>query len=205
MQVSVKSTTGAAEKTLDLTDATFGKEFNEALIHQVVTAYMSAGRAGTRAQKTRTQVRGGGAKPFKQKGTGRARAGTIRSPLWRGGGKIFAATTQDHSQKINRKMYRGAMVSILSELFRQDRVIVVDQFEVDAPKTKSVIEKLKALGGLDALVIVENANDSLSLSARNLSRVNVTTVDGIDPVSLIAHEKVILTSAALKILEERLA
>lgn len=205
MQVSVKSTTGAAEKTLDLADATFGKEFNEALIHQVVTAYMSAGRAGTRAQKTRSQVRGGGAKPFKQKGTGRARAGTIRSPLWRGGGKVFAATTQDHSQKINRKMYRGAMVSILSELFRQDRVVVVDQFAVDAPKTKSVIEKLKALGGLNALVIVENANDSLSLSARNLSRVNVMTVDSIDPVSLIAHEKVILTSAALKILEERLA
>ncbi len=205
MQVSVISTKGAAKSQLELADATFGKEFNEALIHQVVTAYLAGGRAGTRGQKTRAQVRGGGAKPFRQKGTGRARAGTIRSPLWRGGGKIFAATTQDHSQKINKKMYRVALQSILSELVRQGRLVAVDQLDVEQPKTKALTEKLKSLDARDALIVVDTASDALLLSARNLPKISVVSVDQVDPVRLVAHEKVIATTAALKKLEERLA
>lgn len=205
MQVSVISTMGAAKSQLELADATFGKEFNEALIHQVVTAYLAGGRAGTRGQKTRAEVRGGGAKPFRQKGTGRARAGTIRSPLWRGGGKVFAATTQDHSQKINKKMYRVALQSILSELVRQGRLVAVDQLDVDQPKTKALIEKLKSLDAQDALIVVDSASDALLLSARNLPKISVVSVDQVDPVRLVAHEKVIATTAALKKLEERLA
>lgn len=205
MQVNVISTRGAAKGQLDLADGTFGKEYNEALIHQVVTAYLAGGRAGTRAQKTRSEVRGGGAKPFNQKGSGRARAGTIRSPLWRGGGIIFAAKPQDHSQKVNKKMYRVALQSILSELLRQGRLIVVDQFEVDQPGTKALNETLKSLDAQDALILVEPAGEALVLSARNLRKVSVVSADQVDPVSLVGHEKVIATASALKKLEERLA
>lgn len=206
MQVNVISTTGAGgTQSLDLADAAFGKQFNEALVHQVVTAYLAGGRAGTRGQKTRSAVRGGGAKPFRQKGTGRARAGTIRSPLWRGGGKVFAATTQDHSQKINKKMYRAAMQSIFSELLRQDRLVVINELEIDQPKTKALTEKLSALNAADALIVVDNASDALLLSARNLPKVSVVNVEWLDPVSLVAHEKVVATASALKKIEERLA
>lgn len=190
--------------TVDVSEVAFGREFNEALVHQVVTAYLSGGRAGTVKQKTRSEVRGGGKKPWKQKGTGRARAGSIRSPLWRGGGKTFAAVPQDWSQKVNKKMYRGAMSAILSELVRQDRLIVVDAFTVDAPKTKLLVEKLSGLNAADALIITDNVDENLYLASRNIHTVDVRDPVGIDPVSLIAFEKVIVTVGALKQIEEML-
>ena len=191
--------------SLDVADAVFGRDFNETLVHQVVVAYMAAGRAGTHAQKTRSQVSGGGTKPFRQKGTGRARAGTIRSPLWRGGGKVVAATTRDYSQKVNKKAYRAAIRSILSELVRQDRLVVVDGFGVDAPKTRELTGKLGDLG-LDRVLIVHDAPDeNLYLAARNLPGVDVVDTTIADPVSLVGFDKILMTVAALRQFEERLA
>ncbi len=189
---------------LTVSETTFGREFNEALVHQVVVAYAAGARQGTRAQKTRSDVSGGGAKPFRQKGTGRARAGTIRSPIWRSGGVTFAARPQDHSQKVNRKMYRGAIKSILSELVRQERLVVVDNFSVEAPKTKALITKLKELELTEALIITAEVDENLFLASRNLYKVDVRDAAGIDPVSLIAFDKVVMTAAAVKQIEEML-
>lgn len=191
--------------SMDVADAVFGQDFNETLVHQVVVAYMAAGRAGTHAQKNRAAVSGGGSKPFRQKGTGRARAGTIRSPLWRGGGKTFAATTRDYSQKVNKKAYRAAVRSILSELVRQDRLVVVESFAVDAPRTRELAGKLGTLG-LDRVLIVHDAPDeNLYLAARNLPNVDVVDTTITDPVSLVGFDKVLMTVAALRQFEERLA
>jgi len=190
---------------LTVSEATFGREFNEALVHQVVVAYAAGARQGTRAQKTRSEVSGGGAKPWRQKGTGRARAGTIRSPIWRTGGVTFAAKPQDHSQKVNKKMYRGAMKSILSELVRQERLVVVDNFSVEAPKTKELVAKLKELELTDALIVTSEVDENLFLAARNLYKVDARDVAGIDPVSLIAFDKVVITAEAVKQVEEMLA
>ncbi|MFH0210233.1 50S ribosomal protein L4 [Vibrio alginolyticus] len=190
---------------LTVSETTFGREFNEALVHQVVVAYAAGARQGTRAQKTRSEVSGGGAKPWRQKGTGRARAGTIRSPIWRTGGVTFAAKPQEHSQKVNKKMYRGAMKSILSELVRQERLIVVDNFSVEAPKTKELVAKLKELELTDALIVTSEVDENLFLAARNLYKVDARDVAGIDPVSLIAFDKVVMTAEAVKQVEEMLA
>ncbi len=196
---------GGAGGKVQVADATFGREFREALVHQVVVACMAGARAGTAKQKTRAEVSGGGSKPWRQKGTGRARAGTIRSPIWRGGGKVFAASPRDYAQKINRKMYRGAMRSILSELVRQDRLVAVESFAVDAPRTRQLVERLAALGLDNALIITDTADDNLYLAARNLPQVAVCAAQDADPVSLVGFEKVVVTTAALKQLEERLA
>jgi len=191
--------------SIDVADKVFGQAFNESLVHQVVIAYLAAGRAGTHAQKNRAAVRGGGAKPWRQKGTGRARAGTIRSPLWRGGGKTFAATTRDYSQKVNRKVYRAAIRSILSELLRQERLVVVEEFVVTEARTKSLLGMLAQLK-LDRVLIVHDAPDeNLYLAARNLSRVEVLDSSVADPVSLVGFDKVLMTAAALRQFEERLA
>lgn len=195
----------ASGGTVTVSEVAFGKEFNEPLVHQVVTAYMAAGRQGSKAQKTRSEVSGGGKKPWKQKGTGRARAGTIRSPLWRSGGVTFAAKPRDFEQKVNRKMYRGAMRCILSELVRQNRLVVVDSFDVAEPKTKALIVKLKDLGVQSALIVGADVSENLYLAARNLPKVDVCDVQAADPVSLIAHEKVVVTVDALKKIEELLA
>lgn len=196
-----------SKKSLELADAVFATEFNESLIHQVVTAYMAAGRAGTKAQKTRSEVSGGGAKPFRQKGTGQARAGTIRSPIWRKGGTTFAAKPRCYKQKVNRKMYQGALRSILSELIRQDRLAVVDAFEVDAPKTKKVIAKLEQLKLTgNVLIVTNNVEEGLYLAVRNIP--NVALLDSnaaaMDPVTLVRADKVVITEAAIKELEELL-
>ncbi|RQW68722.1 50S ribosomal protein L4 [Halomonas sp. YLB-10] len=196
---------GASAGTVELSDATFGKEFNEALVHQVVTAYLAGGRQGTRAQKNRSDVRGGGKKPWRQKGTGRARAGTIRSPIWRSGGVTFAARPQDHSQKVNRKMYRAAMRSILSELVRQERLVAVDAFSVESPKTKQLVAKLSDLGLEKVLIVTEEVDENLYLAARNIPNVDVVDVAAADPVSLVAFEKVLATVSALRKFEEKLA
>ena len=188
--------------TLEISDAVFGREFNEALIHQVVNAYLSTARAGTRAQKNRSQVRGGGAKPWRQKGTGRARAGTIRSPIWRGGGVTFAAKPQKHVKKVNRKMYRGAIGSILSELVRQGRIHIIDEIVLDAPKTKQLVGKLQELKLSSALVVTEVVEQNLYLASRNLVDVHVVDVAAVDPVSLLRYENVVLTAAAVKRVEE---
>ncbi|EAR53196.1 MULTISPECIES: 50S ribosomal protein L4 [unclassified Photobacterium] len=190
---------------LTVSETTFGRDFNEALVHQVVVAFAAGARQGTRAQKTRSDVSGGGAKPWRQKGTGRARAGTIRSPLWRSGGVTFAARPQDHSQKVNKKMYRGAMKSILSELVRQERLIVVDNFTLEAPKTKALVAKLKELELTDALIVTGELDENLFLAARNLYKVDVRDAAAIDPVSLIAFDKIVMTAAAVKAVEEMLA
>jgi len=190
---------------LTVSEATFGREFNESLVHQVVVAYAAGARQGSRSQKTRAEVSGGGAKPWKQKGTGRARAGSIRSPLWRSGGVTFAAKPQNHSQKVNRKMYRGAMKCILSELVRQDRLVIVENFSIDSPKTKTLMEKLEKLQLNDVLIITNEIDDNLFLSARNLHKVDTRDVTGLDPVSLIAFEKVLITIDAVKKIEEMLA
>ena len=194
-----------ANSALEVSEATFGRDFNEALVHQVVVAFGAGARQGSSAQKTRSEVRGGGAKPWRQKGTGRARAGTIRSPIWRSGGVTFAAKPQDHSQKVNKKMYRGAIQSILSELVRQERLIVVEKFAVETPKTKELISKLKEFELKDVLIVTSEVDENLFLSARNLYKVDVRDVQGIDPVSLIAFEKVLMTADAVKQLEESLA
>ncbi len=206
--------------SMDVSDAVFGQDFNETLVHQVVVAYRAAGRAGTHAQKNRSAVRGGGAKPWRQKGTGRARAGTIRSPIWRGGGQTFAATTRDYSQKVNRKAYRAAIRSIFSELVRQDRLVVVEEFAVQAAKTKELLGKLKELDldkvnsagggregalGYRVLIVHEAPDENLYLAARNLPYVDVVDPDIADPVSLVGFDKVLITVAALRQFEEKLA
>jgi large subunit ribosomal protein L4 len=201
MELALKDAKGA----LEVSDTTFGREYNEALVHQVVTAYAAAARQGSRAQLTRSEVSGGGKKPWRQKGTGRARAGTIRSPIWRSGGVTFAAKPQSWEQKVNKKMYRGAIRSILSELVRQDRLIVVEQFGVEAPKTKELKAKLAALELNDVLIVTDAVDENLFLSARNLYKVDVRDVAGVDPVSLVAFDKVLMTAAAVKQLEETLA
>jgi len=202
MELALAMPGGASKKVLEVLSTTFGRDFNEALVHQVITAYLAGARSGTRAQKTRAEVRGGGAKPWKQKGTGRARAGTIRSPLWRGGGKVFAAVPQDHSQKVNRKMYRGAMQSILSELVRQDRLVVVESLEVVQPKTRELLSKLKDLGLREALIVTGEWDTNLYLSARNVPNVDVREVRDVDPVSLVKFEKVLITVDAIRKFEE---
>jgi large subunit ribosomal protein L4 len=197
---------GAQAQDVQVSDATFAREFNESLVHQVVTAYMAAGRAGTKAQKTKAEVRGGGIKPFRQKGTGQARAGSIRSPIWVGGGRAFAAKPRDFSQKVNRKMYRGAMRVMLSELARQERLVVADGLQLDAPKTKMLVQKLSDLGlGSNVLVLIEAHDEKLELAARNLPYVDVLPVNALDPLSLARHEKVLATVGAVRLLEERLA
>ena len=190
--------------SIDVADATFGAAYNEPLVHQVVTAYLAGGRSGTKAQKSRGEVRGGGAKPWRQKGTGRARAGTSNSPIWVGGGRTFAAKPRDFSQKVNRKMYRGAIRSMLSELVRQQRLLVTDEFGVSAPKTKELRLKLKELDTESVLIVVEGFDEKLWLAARNLPNVDVVDARGVDPVSLTKRDKVIMTVAALKMVEERL-
>lgn len=201
MELVMKDAQGA----LQVSETTFGREFNEALIHQVVVAYANGARQGTRAQKSRSEVSGGGKKPWRQKGTGRARAGSIRSPIWRAGGVTFAAKPQDHSQKVNKKMYRAAIQSILSELVRQERLIVVETFGVEAPKTKELVAKLKQLDLQDVLIVTPEVEENLFLAARNLYKVDVRDVAGIDPVSLIAFDKVLMTADAVKQIEEMLA
>ena len=206
MELKLTTATGkASSKGVEVSDAAFGADFNEGLVHQVVTAYLSGSRAGTRGHKNRSAVSGGGAKPWRQKGTGRARAGTTRSPLWRSGGKTFAAKSQDWSQKVNRKMYRAAMRSILSELVRQERLLVLDQFSVEQPKTKLLNEQLKNLGLDNVLILTDKMDDKLMLAARNLHQVGLSEVSAIDPVSLVHFEKVLTTVAALKQLEESVA
>ena len=200
--------------SVEVSEAAFGREFNEPLVHQVVTAWLAGARQGTRAQKSRSDARGGGRKPWRQKGTGRSRAGTIRSPVWRGGGVTFAARPQNHARKVNRKMYRGAMRCILSELIRQNRLIAVDSFHADSPKTRSLLNKIKELelptgaaanGRGNLLIVTEAVDENLFLAARNLRHVDVLEVGGVDPVSLIGHQSVLMTVAALKQLEEALA
>lgn len=191
---------------IEVSDAVFGVRFNESLVHQVVTAYRSAGRAGTHTQKNRAAVSGGGAKPWNQKGSGRARAGTTRSPIWRKGGVTFAAQPRSYEQKVNRKMYRGALRAILSELIRLDRLIVVESFEVETFKTKAVLAKLQKLNAAsDTLIITEAVEENIYLSVRNIPNLDVRDVLAIDPVSLVSFEKVLITAAALKQIEEMLA
>lgn len=188
--------------TVSVSEVTFGKEFNQDLVHQAVVAYMAGARQGTKAQKTRSEVSGGGKKPWRQKGTGRARAGTIRSPIWRSGGTTFAAKPRNFEQKLNKKMYRGALRCILSELARQERLVVVESFDLEAPKTKELVQKLAQYDITEALIVTEEVNESLYLSARNLHKVDVCDVAGVNPVSLIRFDKVVITVAALKKFEE---
>ena len=205
MELSVVKPGNKSAGTVAVSEANFAREYNEALVHQVVTAYLSGARQGTRAQKTRSEVAGGGKKPWRQKGTGRARAGTIRSPIWRSGGVTFAAKPQDHSQKVNRKMYRAAMRSILSELARTDRLMIVEALDVEQPKTKLLVETLKRYGVDNVLIVADNVDKNLYLASRNLHKVDVRDVEGADPVSLIAYDKVMITVDAVKKLEEALA
>lgn len=195
----------AAAGSLEVSEKAFGRDFNEALVHQVVTAYMAAGRAGTKRQKSRAEVRGGGIKPWKQKGGGRARAGSIRSPIWVGGGRAFAARPRDYSQKVNRKMYQGAMRAMLSELARLERLVVVESLALEAPKTRLLAAKLEEFGVGDVLILVEAYDEKLDLASRNLPGVAVLPVAAIDPRSLLAHEHVLATVGAVRMLEERLA
>jgi large subunit ribosomal protein L4 len=199
--VNLNTVSGSA---VELSEVAFGREFNEALVHQVVTAYLAGGRQGSKAQKSRGDVSGGGKKPFRQKGTGRARAGSIRSPIWVGGGKTFAARPQDWSQKVNRKMYRGAMQCIMAELVRQDRLILVDEFAVAAPKTKELLAKLNDLNATRALIVTDAVDENLYLAARNIPHVDVVDAAAIDPVSLIAFDKVVMSVAAAKKIEVEL-
>ena len=194
--------TVAGGKDIKVSEATFGREFSEGLVHQVVTAYLAGARAGTKAQKNRSAVRGGGKKPWRQKGTGRARVGTIRSPLWRGGGATFAAQPRDHAQKVNRKMYRGAIQAILSELVRQERLIVVDALDVSEPKTGALVARLAELGLTQGLVVTAEMDENLYLASRNLPGVYAVDVAGIDPVSLVGADKVVVTVDAIKKIEE---
>nr|WP_269091358.1 50S ribosomal protein L4 [Acinetobacter sp. ME22] len=199
--VNLQTVSGSA---VELSEVAFGRDFNEALVHQVVTAYLAGGRQGSKAQKSRADVSGGGKKPFRQKGTGRARAGSIRSPIWVGGGKTFAARPQDWSQKVNRKMYRGAMQCILAELVRQDRLVLVEEIAVAAPKTKELLAKLNDLNAPRALIVTEAVEENLYLAARNLPHVDVVDATAIDPVSLIAFDKVVMSVAAAKKIEVEL-
>ncbi len=205
MELNIASIKGDNVGSVQLSDVTFARPYNEDLIHQAVTAYLSAGRQGSRAQKNRSEVRGGGKKPWKQKGSGRARAGSSRSPIWRSGGVTFAATHQDHSQKLNRKMYRAAMSSILSELIRADRLLVIDSIDVESPKTKLLKQQLSPISAKSILIVADQVNENLYLAARNLMNVDVRDVSGVDPVSLVGYDKVVITVLALKIFEEVLA
>ena len=200
MNVSLLS----GDESVELSEVAFGREYNEAVVHQVVTAFMAAGRSGSSSQKTRAEVRGGGRKPWRQKGTGRARAGSIRSPIWRGGGRAFPSKPRDFSQKVNRKMYRGALRCILSELIRQDRLLVVKEFALDTHKTKALVDKLSEMDLKDVLIVDHKLDSSLVLAARNLKTVSILDIKSIDPVSLISHEKVLMTVDALKDVEETL-
>ena len=202
MKLKLKNAAPASE--IQLSDAAFGRVYNEALVHQVVTAYMAAGRSGTKAQKTRAEVRGGGKKPWSQKGTGQARAGSSRSPIWVGGGRTFAARPRDFAQKVNRKMYRAAMQTMVSELARQDRLVVVESLELAEPRTKLLVSKLAEFGLTRALILVEAYEEKLFLAARNLPYVDVLPVASLDPLSLIKHDKVLATVGALKLLDLRL-
>ena len=199
--MNLKLVSGGAE--LAVSDATFGQDYNETLVHQVVVAYRNAGRAGTKRQKSRAEVRGGGKKPWAQKGTGQARAGSSRSPIWRGGGVTFAARPRDFAQKVNRKMYRGAIVSMLSELVRQDRLVVTDEIALEAPKTKLLQNKLAGWSLKKVLIVVEALDEKLFLAARNLPHVELLEVAQINPLSLVEHERVLMTVGAVKLLEER--
>ena len=200
--MKLKMVSGAAE--LQVSEATFGLKFNEALVHQVITAYRNAGRAGTKAQKSRAEVSGGGKKPWSQKGTGQARAGSNRSPIWVGGGKTFAAKPRDFAQKVNRKMYRGALRSMLSELARTERLLVTESLALEAPKTKLLAGQLKAWSLESPLIVVEATDEKLFLAARNLPHVEVIEVSALNPLSLASHDKVLMTVGAVKMLEERL-
>ena len=202
MKLQLKNSASNGE--IQLSDAAFGRAYNEALVHQVVTAYMAAGRAGTKAQKTLAEVRGGGKKPWSQKGTGQARVGSIRSPIWVGGGRAFAARPRDFTQKVNRKMYRAAMQTMVSELVRQDRIVAIESLDLSAPKTKLLIAKLKEFGLTRALILVEAYEEKLFLAARNVPYVEVMPVASLDPLSLIKHDKILATVGALKLLEARL-
>ena len=204
MELNIATPQGA-NGTVAVSEVAFGKEFNEDLVHQAVVAYMAASRQGTKAQKNRAAVSGGGKKPWRQKGTGRARAGTTRGPIWRTGGVAFAAQPRDHEQKLNKKMYRAALRCIFSELARQERLVVVEEFSLEAPKTKELVQKLAQFDISDVLIVVEDLNESLYLAARNLHKVDVRDTQGIDPVSLIRFEKVLVTVGAIKKLEEALA
>ena len=203
MELNIATPAGT-NGTVSVSDVAFGKEFNQDLVHQAVVAYMAGGRQGTKAQKTRAEVSGGGKKPFRQKGSGRARAGTIRSPIWRSGGVTFAAKPRSFDQKLNKKMYRAALRCILSELSRQERLVVVESFDIDAPKTKSLIAKLNEYNLTDVLIVGQEVSENLYLASRNLHKVDVRDVEAVDPVSLIRFEKVVITVAALKQLEEAL-
>ena len=204
MQVNLVLDAGGAG-SVDLAGGTFAADYNEALVHQVVTAYMAGSRRGTKSQKSRAEVRGGGAKPWRQKGLGRARAGSIRSPIWRGGGATFAAKPRSFEQKVNRKMYRGAMRSILSELIRRERFVVVEDFALEKPKTKDMVARLSALGLADVLIVTAEQDDTLALASRNLRRVTVQRCTEVSPVSLLAFDKVLMTVVAAKRIEERFA
>ena len=204
MELNVLKPGNASAGTVSVSDVAFAREYNEALVHQVVTAYLAGARQGTRAQKTRSEVSGGGKKPWRQKGTGRARAGTIRSPIWRTGGVTFAAKPQDHSQKVNRKMYRAAIRSILSELARQERLLVVESMDVEAPKTKLLVKQWGEFGLDNVLIVASEVNENLYLASRNLHSVDVRDVESVDPVSLIAYDKVVVTVDAVKKFEEML-
>jgi large subunit ribosomal protein L4 len=200
--MKLKVANGGAE--LAVSETTFGAEYNEALVHQLVTAYMAGGRSGTKRQKSRAEVRGGGRKPHAQKGTGSARAGSIRSPIWVGGGRAFAARPRDYTQKVNRKMYRAGLRSMLAQLVRTDRLVVAQEFSVAEPRTKALLGKLKELSLENVLVVVEAHDEKLLLAARNLPHVDVISVSEINPVSLAAHDKVLMTVGAVKLIEERL-
>lgn len=208
MELQIRNASGAPSGQITVADEVFARPFREPLVHQVVVAYLAGGRAGTRAQKNRSDVRGGGTKPWRQKGTGRARAGSSRSPIWRGGGVTFAARPQDHSQKVNRKMYRAAMRAIFSELLRQDRLLVVDALDLPQIKTKLMVERLAALGLADqqrVLLVAEDVDMNLYLSARNLPGVAVSDVPGLDPVSLVGADTVVMTTGAMQRVGEWLA
>ena len=204
MELSELKSGSSEAGSVSVSDVTFAREYNEDLVHQVVTAYMAGARQGTRGQKNRAAVSGGGKKPWRQKGTGRARAGTIRSPIWRGGGVTFAAQPQDHGQKVNRKMYRAAMQSIMSELARQDRLMVVESLDLEAPKTKLLVKHLSEYGVENVLIVSAEVDENLYLAARNLHAVDVLDVEGVDPLSLIGHDKVMITVDAVKKFEEML-
>jgi large subunit ribosomal protein L4 len=202
MALTLKIAGGSSE--LQVSEATFAHEYNEALVHQVVTAYRNAGRSGTKRQKSRAEVRGGGKKPWSQKGTGQARAGSIRSPIWVGGGRAFAARPRDFEQKVNRKMYRGAIRSMLSELIRQDRLVVTDSLALDAPKTKLLTTRLKEMALDNVLIVVEAIDEKLMLAARNLPHVDVLPAAALNPLALASYDKVLMTVGAVKLIEERL-
>ena len=203
MELSITSPQGA-KGTVAVSEVAFGKEFNQDLVHQAVVAFMAAGRQGTKAQKTRSDVSGGGAKPWRQKGTGRARAGTIRSPIWRSGGNAFAARPRNFEQKLNKKMYRAALRCIVSELTRQERLVVVEEFDLDAPKTKGLVQKLAQYDLTNVLIVSAEVSENLYLASRNLHKVDVRDVQAVDPVALVGAEKVMITVPALKKLEEAL-